>query len=215
MQTVNKLSGVIFDLDGVICSTDKYHYKAWKKLADELGIYFDHDINNRLRGISRTDSLAIILENTSKKYTEKQKLEFANIKNEYYKELLINMSERDLEPDVLYTLNSLRYQGYLLAIASSSKNAKLILSKIGLANFFDAVSDGNNIEYSKPNPEVFIKASQMISKKPHECLVVEDALAGIEAAYRGGFVSAGINDAKNHPNVDYKIDSVADLLDIL
>lgn len=206
--------GVIFDLDGVICFTDKYHYLAWKQLADRLGIYFDEEINNRLRGVSRMASLEIILEKSDKEYTEEEKIAFAEEKNNHYRELLVQMSPADLSDTVKNTLIELRNRGIKLAIGSSSRNAKTILTRIGLIDFFDAISDGDNIVNTKPDPEVFLKAAEYINEKAEDCLVVEDALAGIEAAYRGGFDSAGIGEATTHPHVTYKLTSFADLLDI-
>lgn len=207
-------NAIIFDLDGVICSTDKYHYTAWKKLADNLDIYFDESINNRLRGVSRMESLEIILERSSKQYTEDEKIMFAEQKNEIYKELLKKMTEEDLPEEVKKTLLELRARGVKLAIGSSSKNAKTILAQIGLDNFFDAVSDGTNITNSKPNPEVFLMAAEFLGEKPEHCLVVEDAEAGIEAAVRGGFHAAGIGDACKHSCVTYKLQTFDEILEL-
>lgn len=205
---------IIFDLDGVICSTDKYHYIAWKRLADNLGIYFDEDINNRLRGVSRMESMEIILERSIQKYTEDEKIGFAEQKNEIYKELLKAMTEEDLPKDVKNALLELRARGVKLAIGSSSKNAKTILKQIGLDNFFDVVSDGTNISNSKPDPEVFLYAAKSLGEKPEHCLVVEDAEAGIEAAIRGGFHAAGIGDACKHPCVTYKLQTFDEILEL-
>lgn len=204
--------GIIFDLDGVICFTDRYHYQAWKKLTDRLGIYFDETINDRLRGVSRMESLEIILERSEVQYSDEEKAAFAEEKNETYKQLLTQMSEKDLSDEVRDTLQELRNRGYKLAIGSSSKNTKMILGRIGLADFFDAISDGTNITKSKPDPEVFLKAAEFIGEKPENCLVVEDAEAGIEAAYRGGFDSAGIGEAAKHAHVTYPIQTFSELL---
>ena len=206
--------GIIFDLDGVICSTDHYHYLAWKALADRLGIYFDETINNRLRGVSRMESLEIVLERSEKSYSQAEKEQFAFEKNELYKSLLVQMNESDLSDEVKTTLETLRSRGYKLAIGSSSKNTKLILSRIGLADFFDAIADGTDIKNSKPHPEVFLLAAQRLGLAPQECLVVEDAKAGIEAATRGGFESAGIGEAASHETVTYPIAHFSDLLTI-
>ncbi len=208
------MKGVIFDLDGVICFTDKYHYIAWKKLADREGIYFDETINNRLRGVSRMDSLEIILERAEKSYSPEEKEAMAAEKNAVYVELLKEMSPADLSDEVRDTLTELRNRGYKLAIGSSSKNTKMILGQIGLGDFFDAISDGTNITKSKPDPEVFLKAADFIGLEPADCLVVEDAMAGIEAAYQGGFASAGLGEAHGHEHVTYKMASFKDLLDI-
>lgn len=205
---------VIFDLDGVICHTDKYHYQAWKKIADELGIYFDEEINNRLRGVSRMDSFDIILERYGGTLDAAEKERYAGKKNEVYRELLNEMSPADLSPEVRQTLDGLRDRGLRLAIGSSSKNAKFILGRLGLDGFFDAVSDGNNITKSKPDPEVFLKAAEYLGEKPEDCLVVEDAKAGLMAAKAGGMDCAGIGDAARSVLADYSLGNFADLLAI-
>ena len=206
--------GIIFDLDGVICHTDKYHYQAWKKLADRLGIYFDETINNRRRGVSRMESLNIILERADKTYTEQEKETFATEKNEVYKELLKQMTPEELSPEVKDTLEELRNRGILLSIGSSSKNAGFILNRLGLGDFFDAVSDGNNISHSKPDPEVFLKAAEFLKLPASECLVVEDAEAGLLAAKNGGMDSAAIGDAVKSDLPQYKLETFSDLLNI-
>lgn len=205
---------VIFDLDGVICSTDKYHYIAWKKVADERGIYFDETINNKLRGVSRMESLDIILEQYNGSLSLEEKQMLAEKKNSIYKELLKQMSEEDLSEEVKKTLNVLRRNGKKLAIGSSSKNAKFILGQLGLGDFFDVISDGTNISKSKPDPEVFLKAAEYMELKPQECLVVEDAKAGVLAAYNGGFSSAGIGEAAESEYVTYSLNAFDDLLNI-
>lgn len=206
------MEAFIFDLDGVICHTDQFHYRAWKQLSDELGIYFDEQINQRLRGVSRMESLDIILENSSAEYSPEEKKKLAEKKNNFYVELLQDMSEKDLPEDVRKTLVELRQRGYLLAIGSSSKNTGLILSKLGLSDFFDAVSDGNNIVNSKPDPEVFLKAAQMLEVEPSKAIVVEDAKSGVEAAIAGGFTCAGIGDASGDERVTYKLERISDLI---
>ena len=211
---MNTINAIIFDLDGVICFTDQYHYQAWKELADAEGIYFDKKINGRLRGVSRMESLNIILEKASKGYTQEEKEMLAAKKNESYVRLLEKMSPSDLSDEVKNTLDTLRQRGYKLAIGSSSKNTKKILKQIGLEGDFDAISDGTNITKSKPDPEVFLKAAEMVDEKPKHCLVVEDALAGIDAAYAGGFLSAGIGDAAGHAHVTYPILTFGELLSI-
>ena len=209
------IQGIIFDLDGVICSTDEYHYQAWKALADRLGIPFDRERNNLLRGVSRMQSLDIILEKSDKVYSGIQKQAFAEEKNNLYRALLGQMSPADLSDEVRDTLFELRARSLKLAIGSSSKNTPYILERIGLDGFFDAVSDGNNITHSKPNPEVFIKAAQMIGLEPSVCMVVEDAHAGVEAAVNGGFTCAAMGDAKDDSRASWHLGSFADLLSIV
>lgn len=190
-----KYRAVIFDLDGVICHTDKYHYQAWKTVADKLGVYFDEQINNRLRGVSRMESFEIILERYDGAMDQEDKVKYTTEKNEIYKELLKEMGPQDLSQEVKETLDKLRDSGLKLAIGSSSKNAVFILKRLGLAGYFDGISDGNNITNSKPDPEVFLKAAEFIKERPWDCLVVEDAKAGIEAATAAGMDSAAIGDA--------------------
>lgn len=206
---------VIFDLDGVICYTDEYHYQAWKAMADELGVKFDREINNRLRGVSRMASLEIVLENYDGVLSQAEKELLAEEKNERYKALLANMSPADLSGEVKSTLDELRRRGYRLAIGSSSKNAPFILRQIGLEGYFDAVSDGNNISRSKPDPEVFLKAAQMLGAEPMRCLVVEDAVSGAEAAHRGGMKAACVGDAAKAAAGDYNMQSIKEILEIL
>lgn len=208
-----KYKAIIFDLDGVICFTDEYHYLAWKELADELNIPFDRTINERLRGVSRMDSLEIILEKYSgPEFSKDEKEKFAGKKNVIYRKSLENMSEKDLSEEVRETLKELRNRGLKLAIGSSSKNTKFILKQIGLEGFFDAISDGTNITRSKPNPEVFLKAAQFLAEEPKDCLVIEDAEAGIDAAVSGGFYSAGIGSAESYGKATYHLKSFKDIL---
>ena len=209
-----KYKAVIFDLDGVICHTDMYHYQAWKQIADELGIYFDEEINNRLRGVSRMESFEIILERYEGTTSLEDKVVYTTRKNEAYKELLKNMSPADLSPEVKETLDGLRAKGLKLAIGSSSKNAGFILERLGLDGYFDAVSDGNNITRSKPDPEVFVKAAQLVGEASGDCLVVEDAKAGLEAAIGGGMDCAAMGDAVASGLATYDLTEFSDLLKI-
>lgn len=207
-----KLQGIIFDLDGVICSTDDYHYLAWKALANRLGIPFDRTINNRLRGVSRMESLDIILEKSTVAYTDEEKLAFATEKNDLYRESLKQMSPADLSEEVRTILDALRARGLKLAIGSSSKNTPFILERIGLGSYFDFIADGNCITHSKPDPEVFLKAAEGIGLAPSACLVVEDAKAGVQAAVTGGFACAAMGDAKEDERATYHLNRFADLM---
>ena len=208
-------TSVIFDLDGVICYTDEYHYQAWKTMADDLGIYFDRQINNRLRGVSRMESLEIILEKYPGTLSAAEKQELATQKNEIYKASLSRMSPSDLSEDVSRTLQELRARGYRLAIGSSSKNTAFILQQLGLEHFFDAVADGNCITHSKPHPEVFLKAAQMLGEVPENCLVVEDAVSGAKAGHAAGSRVACVGDASAAGCGEYNMNKLSDLLDIL
>ena len=211
---MRRFTAYIFDLDGVICHTDMYHYQAWKQIADELGIYFDEEINNRLRGVSRMESFEIILERYEGTMSLEDKVVYTTRKNEAYKELLKNMSPADLSPEVKETLDGLRAKGLKLAIGSSSKNAGFILERLGLDGYFDAVSDGNNITRSKPDPEVFVKAAQLVGEASGDCLVVEDAKAGLEAAIGGGMDCAAMGDAVASGLATYDLTEFSDLLKI-
>ena len=218
-----KIKGLIFDLDGVLVFTDKFHYQAWKTMAEPKDlqstdgtVYFDETINHRLRGVSRMDSLEIILERyegPDLSLREKEKL--AEKKNEIYRTLLESMTPDDVTKEVRDTLTKLREKGYKLAIGSSSKNAKFILEKVELKDAFDAISDGNNITKSKPDPEVFLKAAEYLGLPPKACMVVEDAEAGIEAAKKGGMYAAGIGEAAKSINADESLKTFSELVDIV
>ena len=208
---MSKYTGVIFDLDGVICFTDKYHYQAWKRVADKLGIEFNETINNRLRGVSRMDSLEIILERYDGTLSQAEKEALATEKNDLYRQLLSNMSPADLSPEVKETMDALRAAGLRLAIGSSSKNTKFILERLGLSGYFDAISDGTNITRSKPDPQVFLMAAEFLGMKPESCLVVEDAQAGIQAACAGGFDSAGLGEAATCGRATYAMETFSQL----
>lgn len=207
------IKAVIFDLDGVIVTTDDCHYTAWKKMADDEGIYFDRKINERLRGVSRMQSLEIVLEKSDKAYTEQEKLALAAKKNAYYVDLIQKLTPHDVLGGVTENLKTLKEQGIKIAIGSSSKNTPIILNRIGLADYFDAVSDGNIIKKSKPDPEVFLKAAEMLNIAPENCMIVEDADAGIEAGKRAGMKTFALGNAtgadfyaKSLENVDlYKL----------
>lgn len=208
------MKGFIFDLDGVIVSTDGLHYLAWKQMADKEGIYFDEQINNRLRGVSRMASLEIVLERASRAYSNEEKQALATYKNDVYKELLKSLTPDDILPGVSEVLQALRQRGYKLAIGSSSKNTPAILKHIGLEGFFDAVSDGNNITNSKPDPEVFIKGALFLGLDCSECYVVEDAKAGVDAGKAGGFTTIAVGDAFGYEKADHSIKDFREILHI-
>lgn len=199
-----KYKAVIFDLDGVIVCTDECHYKGWKKLADEENIYFDREINQRLRGVSRMESLEIVLERAKKSYTAEEKAEMAERKNNYYREYIKDLTPADVLPGVMDFCEFLRANGAKLAIGSSSKNTPAILKGIGLDTYFDAVADGNQITKSKPDPEVFLLAAKLVDIDPADCMVVEDAEAGVQAALAGGMDVLGLGNAVENSNATYK-----------
>ncbi len=212
---MNDIYAIIFDLDGVICTTDKYHYLAWKALADSLGLPFDEKVNGLLRGVSRMESLEIVLGEHSAQYSQEQKTALATRKNEIYKSYLSAMTPGDLSKEVRSTLYTLRQRGYLLAIGSSSKNTRQILRQLGLGEFFDAVADGTMITRSKPDPEVFLLAASMLGVRPENAVVIEDAESGVRAAKAGRFRAIGIRTEGNDPNSDITIRHLKNLTEIL
>lgn len=191
-----KIQAVIFDLDGVIVTTDDCHYNAWKKMANEEKIPFDRSVNERLRGVSRMESLEIILEKAEKAYSQAEKAELATRKNNYYVEYIKKLTPEAILPGVEENLEVLKTAGIKIAIGSSSKNTPMILKQIGLDEIFDVVADGNQIKNSKPDPEVFLKAAEMLDIAPELCLVVEDADAGIIAAKRAGMRTMAVKNAQ-------------------
>ena len=214
MNNRNQIKGLIFDLDGVLLSTDRFHYLAWKKLADRMGIRFTEKDNERLRGVSRMESLEIVLSLSEKPLalSEEEKLAIATEKNEQYREYLKTMTPADVSAEVRSTLATLRERGYLLAVGSSSKNTRFILSQTALTDAFDAIADGHDIKNSKPDPEVFLKAASLIGCAPVECAVIEDAEAGLEAANRGGMLSIAYASALECPLGRVKLHCFSDLL---
>lgn len=209
-----KIEGIIFDLDGVLIHTDELHYRAWKQIADKIGVPFDRKINDGLRGVSRMESLEIILNGGGEKFSETEKQILAEEKNTIYRNYLSRLTEKDVSAETFALLEDLRKMNLKLAVGSSSKNARFILEQVGLLRLFDAVSDGNNISKSKPDPEVFLKAAEYLCLSPKECLVVEDAVSGIEAAKAGGFRSAGIGDAKT-ADADYHLENLSEIFAIV
>lgn len=205
---MGKIQGVIFDLDGVIVSTDNCHYLAWKKMAEEEGVPFDRTINERLRGVSRMESLEIILEQAPREYTPAEKDLMAARKNAYYVELIGSLTQADILPGTLDALRLLKGKGVKAAIGSSSRNTPVILERIGLQKAFDAVADGNQIQNSKPDPEVFLLAARLLGLPPDNCLVVEDADAGIEAAVAGGMPTLGVGFAAGNETATYRAKSL-------
>jgi beta-phosphoglucomutase len=206
------LKGALFDLDGVLVSTDEYHFQSWKKMTDAEGIAFDRKVNHRLRGVSRLESLNIILEEAGVEVPEEKKSALTDRKNEYYRELLKNLTPESTLPGAREMLTALRERGVKIAVASSSKNARSIVAQIGIADMLDAIVDGTEIENSKPDPEVFLKAAERVGLKPSECVVIEDAEAGIEAAKAAGMKFVGVGDREGLPNADGRV--VASLADI-
>ncbi len=184
----------IFDLDGVIVDTAKYHYLAWQKIADSLNIEFTHEHNEQLKGVSRIRSLEIILGLGSIEASQEDKDRWLHQKNEDYLGYITNMKEDEILDGVVPVLQFLKDHGQLIALGSASKNARPILEKVNILHFFDAIVDGNNVANAKPDPEVFLRAAQLLGKSAGESIVFEDSVAGIQAANIAGMVSIGIGD---------------------
>lgn len=195
MKHDRKYQAVIFDLDGVIVTTDQYHYQAWKQIADSEGIPFDYSVNDRLRGVSRMESLNILLEASGRTYSREEKKRLAEAKNDYYVRLLTHLRPKDILPGVPELLDELKKLGVRTAVGSSSKNAVYILERIGLGEAFDVIIDGNQITHTKPDPEVFLLAAERLGVSPSKCIVVEDAMAGIEAASGAGIRTLAVGNA--------------------
>ncbi|MBF9016925.1 MULTISPECIES: beta-phosphoglucomutase [unclassified Oceanispirochaeta] len=187
-----KIRGVLFDLDGVLVDTAKYHYQAWSKLAESLGFSFSEEDNERLKGVSRAACLEILLTIGNVSLTEKEKEEAMAGKNANYVDMISHMSPRGILPGVLELLKELQEAGIKTALGSASRNAPIILEKTGLKDYLDAVVDGNRTTQAKPNPEVFLLGASDLNLKPEECVVFEDAAAGIEAGIAGGMLTVGI-----------------------
>ncbi len=206
------IKAIIFDLDGVLVSTDELHYRAWKALAGRLGVPFDRAKNDRCRGISRMASLDIVLEDSPTAYTQAEREAFAAEKNETYRAMLASLTPADTLEGVLPTLAELRRRGYRLALASVSKNAPLILERTGLDRYLDAVADGNCITRSKPDPEVFLKAAEKLGMACESCAAMDDALAGIEAGRAAGMLTIGFGDSAKNKAGDLNLERFDELL---
>ena len=208
-----RLEGIIFDLDGVLCRTDRYHLAAWRMLAGRLGIALPPDAAERTRGVGRMESLDIVLSERAEDFTREQKRALAEEKNALYREYLAHLTPADAEPLARETLTELRRRGIKLAVASSSRNAPLIIEKLGFTALLDAVIDGSMISRSKPDPEVFLKAAAALALPPARCAVVEDAQSGIEAARRGGFRAIAYTPTPRRlTNADAQIHKLTQLL---
>ena len=184
------IKAIIFDLDGVLTNTSEYHYKTWKMLADELDIHFDRNINEKLRGIPRKESLEIML--GDRPFSEKEKQRLMEVKNNYYVGFLTQMTPKDILPGALELLREIREAGIKIGIASSSKNARMVIDKLKLQGFIDSISDGNSVDNHKPAPDLFLHCAANIGADPKNVIVVEDAESGVEAALNGGFWVIGL-----------------------
>jgi beta-phosphoglucomutase len=204
-------SACIFDLDGVIVDTAKYHYLAWKRLTDLLNIHFTEKDNERLKGVSRMASLEIILEIGRRELNDNLKDEYAMLKNNWYVDYISRMTPEEILPGALAFINELRNADIRVAIGSASKNTPMILERVGIKDLFDAVADGNNVSKAKPDPEVFLKAAEMLGAEPTKCIVFEDAQAGIQAALNAGMMCIGVGSAKVLENAHFIVSGLDEM----
>ena len=204
--------GAIFDLDGVIVDTAKYHYKAWKRLADQLGFEFTEHDNERLKGVSRMQSLEILLEIGGMDAKPEEKERMAEKKNQWYVESLEAIDQNELLPGSLEYLTLLKERDVRIALGSASKNALLILNKLQITHFFDAIIDGTCVSKAKPDPEVFVKAAEALNLFPRQCTVFEDSQAGIDAARAAGFQVVAVGSDTVLKGADQYVDNLAQLV---
>ncbi|KQR72462.1 beta-phosphoglucomutase [Pedobacter sp. Leaf176] len=188
------IKACLFDLDGVLVDTAIYHYQAWKRLANTMGFDFTEEQNEQLKGVSRVESLNKILSWGGIEKTDTEKEELATLKNSWYVDMITKMTPAEVLPGTVDFLTEVHQAGYRLALGSASKNSGIILERTNLAHFFDEIVDGNMVTKSKPDPEVFLKGAEFLGFKPDECVVFEDAVAGVEAAKRGGMKAIGIGE---------------------
>jgi len=205
----------IFDLDGVIVDTAKFHFIAWKNLAEGLGIPFSEEQNEQLKGVSRIASLEKILAWGSKEISTEKFEELLVEKNQEYLNYVAKMDASEILPGVLERLQMLKREGYKVALGSASKNARLILEKVGLMPYFDAIVDGNEVSKAKPDPEVFLMAASLLGSKPEECVVFEDSVAGVQAANIAHMLSVGVGEASVLHEADFLIATFEDIDDKL
>lgn len=201
----------IFDLDGVIVDTAKYHYLAWRELAIQLGFDFTMEQNERLKGVSRVRSLEILLDLGKVHLEEDQKSKYLKEKNEQYLQYIAKMDHSEILPGIDDLLHYLKLNKVPFSLGSASKNARLILETLDLIDLFDAIVDGNDVSTAKPDPEVFLIAAQKLGVQPEDCIVIEDAQAGIEAANKAGMISIGIGDAGVLHEADFKLNNTSEL----
>jgi len=203
------IKGFLFDLDGVIVDTAVFHFQAWRKLAQKLGGDFTHEQNEELKGVSRVDSLNKIIEWTGAEVSDAEFQELMVIKNDWYLELVQSLGPKDALPGALEFIQSAHDQGIRIALGSASKNAPMILDKLGLTKLFTAIIDGNNVVNGKPHPEVFLKGAESLGLAPEECIVFEDSIAGVQAAKSGGMACVGIGSPETL-NADVHFDALGD-----
>jgi beta-phosphoglucomutase len=204
----DQIKACLFDLDGVLVDTARYHFIAWKRLAESIGVPFTEDDNEQLKGVSRVDSLAYILRKGNTDRSEAEKQQLMDTKNTWYLELVATMKPDELLPNVWDFLGELKSNGMLIGLGSSSKNAQMILDKTGIYKLFDTVVDGRHTTNSKPHPEVFLTGAKQLKVLPQQTIVFEDAVSGIAAAKLGGFYAIGLGDPDVLHDADYVIPSL-------
>lgn len=202
------IKGFIFDLDGVITDTAELHYDAWKKLADEMGWEFDRELNEKLRGISRMDSIKVIMDHNGVSLDENTIVELATKKNDIYVNSLDGMTQEDYLPGARELLTHLRSEGFSVALGSASKNANKVLQQLKATHYFDVIGDGNSVSKSKPAPDIFLFASEKLGLRPENCIVFEDAEKGIDAAKAGNFHSVGIGPEERVGHADIRFNTM-------
>ncbi|WP_069999577.1 beta-phosphoglucomutase [Cellulosilyticum sp. I15G10I2] len=206
-----KYKAAIFDLDGVLVDTAKYHFLAWNQIAGELGIAFTEKDNERLKGVSRMASLNILLNIGGRDFTDDEKRELADRKNKIYVAYILKLTQADILPGVIDLLENLRGKGIQTAIGSASKNTPIIIERLGIQKYFQAISDGNIITKAKPDPEVFIKAADMLGVAAKDCVVFEDAKAGVQAAKNADMYTVGVGKKKDLPGADIWVASLCEI----
>ncbi len=206
-----KIKGLIFDLDGIITDTAEYHYLGWKQLAEEEGMEFDRDFNEKFRGVSRLECLDLLLEKNNREITFEKRKRMAERKNNYYNEYLKTIDRNNLLDGIFDILQRSKRAGYKMAIASASKNTKTVIEKLDIGDMFNAISDGYSVKKTKPAPDLFLHTAKKLNLKPEECVVFEDAKAGIDAALAANMTAVGIGPESRVGHADYRFDSVKDI----
>jgi len=209
------IQAVLFNIDGVICDTDEYHYRSWKAVSEDEGIPFDRSLYNQMRGTSRLDCVELMVKRSNKNYNEEQKQALADKKNEIYRNFLSQMSEVDCAPEVRSTLDWLKKNGIRIGIATASTNCEAILRRVKMENVFDVLVDGTMVKRVEHDPTLFDLATQKLGLPKESILVVEDGQSGIQAAKKGGYKTAGVKEASSYYQTDYPLRSIVDLIPVI
>lgn len=205
------IEAIILDLDGVITDTAEYHYRGWKRLADEEGLPFDREANEHLRGVSRRQSLLLILGDRKDEYTEEQIQEMMARKNGYYQEMLDNLTAEDFLPGAKELIADIKARDLKIAVGSASKNTKRVLNSLKITDLFDAIGDGYSVERAKPAPDLFVHTAGKMNVAPKNCVVIEDAESGVQAALTGGFFAVGVGPEERVGKAHFRYDNTASI----